>query len=299
MYSCTVTLASGQEGLILWDAAATCASGVCGTTPVAFLNNPFPGPAEYAEYLDVAGNTMQIQNNTVPVGAKPILLARAGGIAPILVIDNAAGYSTALAPASIAVAFGSDLATSTGATTVTLQSSGGTVQAATLFYAYPQQAAFLIPAGTATGPAAVTITSGDGTVSTVMVQISTVAPGLFSANANGQGVAAAVAVQGGNVAPVFSCGNAPLSCTAVPIALNQTVLELYGTGIRGHSSSGVTCTVGGLSVPVQFAGAQGDPGLDQVNILLAPMLANRGLLNIVLTVDGQVANTVTVDTGAP
>ena len=291
VYSCPVTLASGAAATIIWDASATCASGVCATTPTAVA-------AQYLQYLDIAGNTATIQNNTVPVGAKPILLQAAGGVAPSLAIDNAASYSKALAPSSIAVAFGSALAVASGApTTISVQDSAGAARAASIFYASPQQAAFLIPAGTATGPATVSITSGDGTVSTATVQITAVAPGLFSANANGQGVAAADSVQGGNSSPVFSCGSAPLSCAAVPIPVNQTVLELYGTGIRGHSATGVTCTIGGVSVPVQYAGAQGSPGLDQVNIPIPPMLANRGQFNIVLTVDGQASNAVTIVAG--
>ena len=38
-------------------------------------------------------------------------------------------------------------------------------------------------------------------------------------------------------------------------------------------------------------------GLDQVNIVLPAAVANLGLLNIVLTVNGQAANTVQVNTG--
>ena len=217
-----------------------------------------------------------------------------------LAVVNAAGYTAALAPDSIATAFGSDLAVGSGAnTTVAVLDSAGTVRAATLLYAFPQQIAFLIPTGTATGPATVTATSGDGTVSSATVQISAVAPGLFSANANGQGVAAAVAVEGQNASLIFTCGAAPLSCTGVPVAFNQTVLELYGTGIRGASLSGVVCTIGGVSVPVTYAGAQGQyAGLDQVNVSLPPSLANQGQLAIVLTVNGQASNTVTLNTGS-
>jgi uncharacterized protein (TIGR03437 family) len=217
-----------------------------------------------------------------------------------LAVLNAAGYTPALAPASIATAFGTDLAAGTGAaTSVTVQDSTGTVNAATLFYAFPQQIAFLIPAASALGPATITVTSADGTVSTATVQISAVAPGLFAANANGQGVAAAIAVQGTNGSPIFSCGSAPLSCTAVPINVNQTVLELFGTGIRGHSAP-VTCSIGGVPVPVTYAGAQGQyAGLDQVNVSLPASLASLGQLSIVLTVDGTASNTVTVNTGAP
>jgi uncharacterized protein (TIGR03437 family) len=288
IFSCPLTLASGQQGLIVWDTSKICSNGVCGTAP-------YTAGGQYEQYLDISGKTTAIQNNSAPVGSKPILLETASANTPGFAVDNAASYGAALAPQSIAVAFGADLAAAQGATTVSVRDSGGTARAATLFYADALQAAFLIPAGTASGPATVNLTSGDGAVSTATVQISAVAPGLFSANANGQGVAAAYADQDGSISPVFSCGSAPLSCVAVPIALNQTVLELYGTGIRGATSS-VTCTIGGVAAPVLYAGAQGSPGLDQVNVLLPASLANQGQLNIVLTVDGQAANTVTIAT---
>jgi uncharacterized protein (TIGR03437 family) len=53
-------------------------------------------------------------------------------------------------------------------------------------------------------------------------------------------------------------------------------------------------TVNGTFVPVAFFGAQStNPGLDQVNLRPLPTsLADAGQVNIV-TVDGQVANTVT------
>ncbi len=224
------------------------------------------------------------------------LSAPAAGLAVV----NAASYTPSLAPGSIATAFGSDLAAGTSAgTTVTVRDSTGTVNPATLLYAYTQQIAFVIAAGTAVGSAAVTVTSGDGTVSTETVQVAAVAPGLFSANATGQGVAAAIAVQGTNASLIFSCGSAPLSCAPVPVNVNQTVLELYGTGIRGHSTP-VTCTIGGVFAPVSYAGAQGQyAGLDQVNVSLPASLANQGVLSIVLTVDGTQSNTVTINTGAP
>jgi uncharacterized protein (TIGR03437 family) len=52
--------------------------------------------------------------------------------------------------------------------------------------------------------------------------------------------------------------------------------------------------VGGLSVPVLYAGpAPGFAGEDQVNIgPLPPSLAGKGSVNILLTADGQAANTV-------
>jgi len=228
----------------------------------------------------------------VPALLLAVLPARPAALAVV----NAASYSALLAPDAAATAFGADLAASGAATTVTVQDGAGTVRSAIVLYAYPQQAAFVVPAGTAAGQATVTVTSGDGTVSSAVVQISPVAPGLFAANANGQGVAAAIAAVGTRAVPVFTCGAAPLSCAAVPVNANQAVLELFGTGIRGDPA-GVTCTIGGISVPVLFAGAQGQyPGLDQVNVALPANPPAQEPVNIVLTVDGQVSNTVTLDT---
>ena len=68
-------------------------------------------------------------------------------------------------------------------------------------------------------------------------------------------------------------------------------LTLYATGIRNHSGP-VSAFLNGISVPVGFAGAQGQyDGLDQVN--MGPINGFYGLVNIVLTVDGQTSNTVT------
>jgi len=83
---------------------------------------------------------------------------------------------------------------------------------------------------------------------------------------------------------------------ALPISLSagQVYLELYGTGIRNAKK--VAVTVGTQSVPVLSSGAQGFfVGLDQVNIGPLPKsLAGSGQTNIVLSADGQAANTVNV-----
>ena len=83
-----------------------------------------------------------------------------------------------------------------------------------------------------------------------------------------------------------------------PISLGtgQAVLILYGTGMMGLSSlDNVRCTIGGVSATVQYAGPQNTfAGLDQVNVQIPPELAGRGEVDVVLSVDGQLANTVRV-----
>ena len=119
------------------------------------------------------------------------------------------------------------------------------------------------------------------------------------------GVAAATAIEVPTAQPqqqnpvlVFECSAS--GCTPVPIdvAVSGAVyLALYGTGIRNLSSlANVQVTVGGLSVPVHYAGPQpGFPGLDQLNVTLPATLIGMGDVNVVVTVDGQVSNTVFVN----
>jgi uncharacterized protein (TIGR03437 family) len=72
----------------------------------------------------------------------------------------------------------------------------------------------------------------------------------------------------------------------------QVYLVLYGTGIR-HAGA-VAASVNGVSLPVAYYGAQSQyPGLDQLNLEVPGSLAGAGLVNLVITVDGQAANTVT------
>jgi uncharacterized protein (TIGR03437 family) len=74
-------------------------------------------------------------------------------------------------------------------------------------------------------------------------------------------------------------------------------LILYGTGIRNVSSpSKVTATINSISVPVSYAGPQPTfMGLDQVNVLLTLTLRGAGEVPIIITVDGQSSNAVTVN----
>lgn len=51
----------------IWDTSQTCKKGTCGTKPHRIA-------AQYIDYLALDGSKTQIQNNTVPVGAKPIWL---------------------------------------------------------------------------------------------------------------------------------------------------------------------------------------------------------------------------------
>lgn len=211
-----------------------------------------------------------------------------------------------LAADSIVAAFGSELATETMAasstplptslagTTVKVRDITGIERDAPLFFVSPMQVTYLMPPGTAVGTASVTVTSGDGKVSIGVSQIATVAPGLFTATASGQGLAAAVVFR------VREDGSQSYEPVGRPIDLgppsDRVYLVLFGTGIRHRSSlASVIATIGGTYAEVSFAGASGDfTGLDQINVLLPRSLAGRGQVEILLTVETQIANAVRI-----
>ncbi len=218
----------------------------------------------------------------------------------------------------IAAAFGTNLATSAQSattiplptavndTTVKVRDAAGVERLAQLFFVSPTQVNFLIPAGSSNGAATVTITGGDGSVSTGVVQIASVAPGLFSANADGQGVASAVVFRlranGQQVyEPVSRFDAATSKFVAVPIDLgpegDQVFLIPFGTGLRYRNSlMTASATVGGENAELIFVGAQGGfVGLDQANIRLNRTLIGKGDVDVKLTLDGRMSNTVRIN----
>ncbi len=228
---------------------------------------------------------------------------------------SAASFRPEIAAESIVAAFGAGLATTTATaaalplpaslagTTVKIKDSVGVERLAPLFFVAPSQVNYLAPPEAAPGAATVTITSGNGTVSVGTITISTVAPSLFSANADGQGVGAMVVAR---VRPdgsqVFESAvrfdPAQNKFVSVPIDLGpaneQVVLLMFGTGLRNRSAlSAVSVSIGGVNAQVEYAGPQPDfAGLDQLNVRLPRSLAGRGEVEIVVVADGKRANTI-------
>jgi uncharacterized protein (TIGR03437 family) len=239
------------------------------------------------------------------------------GVAGISTV-SAASFTGALTPDSIAALFGTGLAASAVvATTATLptelggvqvlvRDANGTSRNAPLFFVSPTQINFQLPAGTAAGSAVIFVRQGTTVVGQGTATIATVAPSLFSANATGQGVPAAVAlrVKADNTQSfetVAQFNQTTNRFEAVPLdlgaATDQLFLIIFGTGFRYRSSlAAVTATLGGAAAELSFAGAQGSlTGLDQANLRIPRNLAGRGNVDLNFTVDGQTANTVTLN----
>jgi uncharacterized protein (TIGR03437 family) len=151
----------------------------------------------------------------------------------------------------------------------------------------------------------VTVAGEGGAVSAGSLLVHKVAPGLFTANGDGQGVAAAllrrVRADGSSLdEPVAQFDAEQNRFVPRPIDLgpetDRAFLILFGTGIRFRSSlSAVIATVGGMYAEVSSVDVFPDfPGVDQVNVVLPRGLAGRGEVDVLLTVDAQTANPVRI-----
>src|SRR5205085_10461962 len=135
---------------------------------------------------------------------------------------------------------------------------------------------YLVPSGTLNGAASLTVTSGDGTISRGTLNIASVAPGLFAANANGRGIATALALHvkadgTQSFEAIAQFDSAQNAFVPAPVDLGpageQVFVILFGTGLRFRSNlSAVTARIGEADAEVSFAGATDLAGLDQVNV---------------------------------
>lgn len=285
--------------------------------------NPIPVPLrvpatflwEQSPFQLAGGGSGRVENAGVDY-ILPYWMARYYGIQTADSVVSAASGGATVAPESIASYYGSNLAsgnsqasslplpTTLGGISVQVQDSAGNTRPAPLFYVSPTQINFEVPPGTAVGQAMIAVVdSSNSAHGSTTANVQKVAPALFTADGSGKGVAAALAIRVGanniqSAMPIFQCSNG--TCTSVPINLGvdtPVYLSLFGTGIRNRSSlANVSVTINGVSLPVQYAGPQGFyAGLDQVNIPVFLGLRGAGETDLILTVDGQTANTVRVN----
>ncbi len=235
---------------------------------------------------------------------------------PAVASVSSASYGFSLAAEMIVAMFGAgladdsvwspsiDLSKSLAGRQILVRDMTGSDKPADLIYVSPTQINYVLPVGLVNGATRVRLLTDEETpvsVASGSIELASVAPGLYSANADGQEVAAALILRAlpdgtQKFEPVAEYDQISQRFVAVPVDLgpetDQVFLILFGTGWRFRSSlSAVTCTVGGMASEVTYAGPQGEiKGLDQANVRLSRTLAGRGKVDIVLVVDGREAN---------
>ena len=226
-----------------------------------------------------------------------------------------------VAGGSIVSAFGIELAPGVGTANAvplpdTLQGVSAVIEDGTggsrrapLFFVSPGQINFLIPAQTPLGQATLLVRADGATgepLLTGALRIEPVAPGLFTADASGRGAPAALLLRvrsgsGGQATWGYEPVTEIDAATGRPVALaidlgpvgDEVYLILFGTGWRRASE--VVASVGGVAVPVVFSGGHPDwVGLDQLNVRIPREMAGRGLVELLVTADGVLSNSLSV-----
>jgi uncharacterized protein (TIGR03437 family) len=217
---------------------------------------------------------------------------------------SAASLQDGLAPGSLASLFGSELATASetadlGSLPVSLagirvlvRDSVGAERPARLLYASPAQINFEVPTETAPGDVTLTVVRSDGNRQAAPGRVGRVAPGLFTLPNSTAPAAYALRPELDGRSTVLSVEGS-ISPGDRPI-----YLTLYATGVRNRTSlAKVQCDIDGVLVPVDYAGPEGNgtPGVDQVNLQLPAQLRGRGIVDLILAVDGIRSNPVSLD----
>ncbi|HEX4945784.1 MAG TPA: hypothetical protein VFZ34_03945 [Blastocatellia bacterium] len=210
---------------------------------------------------------------------------------------NAADYSVNLAPGALASAFGVDLAATTEAARdlpLPTQLAGTRVlvngKAASLLYVSPSQINYQIPADTPVGNVEVIVERATSR-SRETINVRSAGFAAFSFDSTGTG---AGAILDGRT---FKAGPHEMQTDRG----EATILALFGTGLGEASSKDfvskrVRVFVGGIEAKVHYAGPQGQfVGLEQINFELPSGVANHGTLPVMVKVDDQPTNSVTVD----
>lgn len=232
--------------------------------------------------------------------------------APITSV-NAGSYQSINSSASIIASFGSNLSGTTalaGSLPLPTSLDGTSVlidgRPAGLFFVSPNQINYQAPDDLLPGTAMVSVQRNGITVAQGELEISSVAPSLFTADASGQGSPAGLLLrikangeQSFEPLTKFDASSSKL----VPVSITRGAgeklyLVLYGTGLRsvedgdGNDVNGmaeyVTALLGNIKANVIYAGqAPGFAGLDQINIELPEGAVGTKLELLIRISDGE------------
>jgi len=225
-----------------------------------------------------------------------------------LILNTLNPSAFAIAPGSLASVNGQNLApasstSTTPPTTVTVSitdSTGTVTPVPDVISVSPNQIDFFVPSTVAIGTAQITVTNGATSQTANNVEIATVSPGILTANGSGLPRANFVQALADGVQTVTAAyaTNSDGAIVAIPVSVESapasSYLILLGTGIANAGTALTTATINGVAAIVTYAGPSGDPGYDQVNILIPAQLVAAGNVEVQLTVEGVAANPIQI-----
>lgn len=197
----------------------------------------------------------------------------------------------AVAPDSIAVALGNNLANTTQQTqrqpdgSFPTNVNGTTVtvngRPAQIFFVSPTQINFHVPAATEIGTAEVIVTNADGFPSKANVTTLRAAPGVFTFSGDGLG--------DGVILNADTLERGPFDPTA-----GNLRLIVFSTGVR--NATAVSVTAGGRALTVEsVAQTPNMPGMDEIHVLVPSDLKGAGKIDLVVRADTRDSNPVQIE----
>jgi type VI secretion system secreted protein VgrG len=302
-----IILAGGAQAFnVFWQVGSSATLGAASVFQGSILANQSitlnPGAKVYGRLLARTG-TVTLQSDVVT--SPPPVLALGG-------IVNAASWSGTVAAGSIAAVFGnnlgSSLATSTGYPLLTTL-GGGSIQVGTLnaplFMTSCSQANLQIPWETASQTQVpVTATVGGQVSGRQFASVVAFSPGIFSLNMLGTGQGAVEIPPTSQIAaptgplgrPVMRGEYIAIYCTGLGPVSNQPTTGAPALAVPlSWTSVSPTLTVGGVAAQVTFSGlVPGLAGLYQVNAVVPAGAPSGSSVNLILTIQGIMSNTVTI-----
>jgi uncharacterized protein (TIGR03437 family) len=215
----------------------------------------------------------------------------------VLTVLNGASFghepsaTKTVAPDSIAVALGNNLANTTQQTerlpdgSFPTNSNGTSVtvngRAAQIFFVSPTQINFHVPEATEIGAAEVIVTNPDGFPSKGSVTTFRAAPGVFTFSGDGLGEGVILNADTLERGPFDPSGG-------------HLRLTIFSTGVRNAAT--VSMTAGGRALAVEsVARTSNMPGMDEIHVLVPVDLRGAGKIELVVRADGRDSNPVTVE----
>jgi uncharacterized protein (TIGR03437 family) len=218
--------------------------------------------------------------------------------------------NSAIAPGSLFIIMGSGLAGATtvsalqssanglpaslNGTSVSLTDSNGTTTSPAFYYAINSQLALVMPSGAAIGPAVLTVAYNGQTSPPFTIQVARTAMGFAAYYGTGMGLGIATDP---NTGAFFGYSN--------PIPPGATVV-LWGSGLGADPARDTTFTpgafsinnlaqiyIGGMPAGIQYQGASGYPGVNQINVVIPQNVPTGCFVSVVgVTAGGIPTNAV-------
>ncbi len=245
----------------------------------------------------------------------------------ISAVQDAASNTPGIAQGSIFIVKGTNLSASGYApfgpprptsssgvkVTFTPASGGGAGTDAYLVYLYNQggvnQIACILPSTVAVGSYNVTVTNGTVSVP-FSAQVVASKIGLFTQDSTGSGLASAQNYISAAVVDLNRLTTGSISGTTYSPAHPGQAVIAYGTGLGplaagDNSTSGayydfsthgstIQAIVGGVTIPVAYAGRAGYPGEDQINFTLPTNISTGCSVSLQISVNGKLSSPTSI-----